>query len=59
MQTKLEFILTQRARSYGGDRYEAKVPGEPKNIVVYVPQFISREGQAEPREKITVTFEID
>jgi len=59
MKFDLYFVLTQKARSYGGDKYESKLEGEPKNVVVYIPQRISRSGQVEPREKIKVTFEID
>ena len=41
---KLTFHLIKAARKSGGDRYEADVEGEPKPVVFYFPQTISRPG---------------
>jgi len=39
-------ILTQPAKSTGGDRYEAKIEGQDKPFVQYVPQYYSRQNGA-------------
>lgn len=39
--TKLMFKLTKAAKKAGGDRYEADT-GEPRPMVIYLPQSISR-----------------
>lgn len=52
----IKFTLINPARSTGGDRYEAKVEGMEKPLVVYVPQFISRLGGV-PAKTCDIDFE--
>jgi len=42
MKHELTFELTRVAKSRGGDRYETTFGEEPKPMVVYFPQSISR-----------------
>ena len=39
---ELIFKLVRRAKSKGGDRYEAALKDESKPFVIYLPQSISR-----------------
>jgi hypothetical protein len=48
---KLEFILAQKAKSKGGDKY---VCVSDPNFSIYVPQTISRQENTEPRTKLEV-----
>ena len=42
MKHELMFKLTRVAKSGGGDRYETNFGEEPKPMVIYLPQSISR-----------------
>ena len=55
MKVILNVVLTQAARSKGGDRYECPFNG--RILVLYVPQEISREGLGFARQNLTITFE--
>ena len=58
MKTKLMFELTRQARKTGGDRYEAKLEGEYKPWVLYIPQAVSRSKAGYlPADAFEVTFE--
>ena len=57
MQEKLNFVLVQPARKSGGDKYEGNVEGEDRPFAIYVPQSISREAGAGPRQRLTITIE--
>jgi hypothetical protein len=48
---KLEFILAQKAKSKGGDKY---VCVSDPNFYIYVPQIISRPGGIEPKTKLDI-----
>ena len=54
MNVTEELHLIQKAKRFGGDKYESK-----SGMIIYVPQHISREdmGRGEPRQLIKVTFE--
>ena len=56
MSTELNFKLARPARKQGGDRYEAEI-GEPKPMVVYFPQSISRKDGI-PVEKLTIRIDL-
>ena len=45
---RLDFELTRPAKRGGGDRYEVKVKGLEKPMVIYVPQLISRDADNAP-----------
>lgn len=52
---ELHFELTRKAKSKGGDRYEADVPNESNPLVVYFPQSMTRvAGELVPGFKVTV-----
>lgn len=40
---KTILTLVRNAKGKGGDRYEGRIPGEERNMVIYVPQTISRK----------------
>ena len=53
---ELQFRLTQKAKSSGGDRYECGQKGDAFWMVIYIPQAISRkEGMV--RETLKVSIE--
>ena len=56
MSTELKFNLTRAAKSNSGDRYEAEV-GEPKPMVIYIPQKISRR-EGIPASGLVVTIDL-
>ena len=49
---KLTLNLTRPAKSRGGDRYESKLPGEDKPLVIYLPQSISRSWDNDSEEYV-------
>ena len=52
------FDLKKPASKGGGDRYEAPNPIGNKNIVIYVPQYISRDNERKvPFQALKITFE--
>ena len=53
---ELKFKLTRPAKKNGGDRYEHGTEGSNDFMVIYVPQFISREN-GEVRKELTITFD--
>lgn len=56
MKTTLQFHLTRPAKKMGGDRYETMIEGEPKPMVIYIPQKISRP-KGILLQMLTVTIE--
>ena len=55
MEKKLMFKLVRPAGAKGGDRYEHGVKGDKDWIVIYVPQFISRD-LGTPRVLLIITI---
>jgi hypothetical protein len=53
---KLIFKLTRQAKKGGGDRYEHGSEKDSDFMVIYIPQFISRN-EGVPRGAIEVSFE--
>lgn len=54
--TTIVMELTRLARKSGGDRYEA-LPGQPcPELIIYLPQEISRPGNV-PLQRIEVTIQ--
>lgn len=54
--TKLTFKLTRIAKGRGGDRYEATIDGEPRPVVIYLPQYITRSNNKPAKEmEVTIT----
>ena len=56
METTIRFLLTRPARARGGDRYEAKLAGEDKPMVVYIPQQISRDDNSVPYPGLEISI---
>lgn len=60
MSEVLEFIIVQKAKSKGGDKYACVSNPE---FTIYVPQSISRKGSnveeplENPRQKLKITIE--
>ena len=53
----MRFLLVRVAKKNGGDRYESSdQPKEEEPIVIYVPQYLSREGKY-VYDAIDITFE--
>lgn len=64
---RMQFRLVRIAKSNGGDRYECGVKGDPEYMVIYIPQYISRQGaegehlgehlDGSIRKELTITIE--
>lgn len=64
MKIELDFNLTRPAKKSGGDRYEHGVEKSPEHMVLYLPQFISRERELShakgmPFSTVKVTIEAE
>ena len=53
MSTTLTFVLSQKAKSSGGDKYVCE---SNSDFNIYFPQTISRKGLTQPLPKIVITI---